>query len=96
MEDIDVPFDFAISEPYITKGLSLGGNGHKEVNDWSEDKQQFKDILQAIANSGLKDSLEWLHIIECEMTTEEAQTYLNEAGLNHIEATDTHEKYIEK
>ena len=70
--------------------MSLLGTGRKYLNDWAKDKQQFKDILLAISQCGLKDSLTEINIDDCQITAQEGQTFVDELGMNNISVTDKH------
>lgn len=82
-------FDFCRSAAYTTKTLSFQNCGQEGLSNWKKYPHRLTNILKAIKNSGLKDSLKELWIDwHCGLTIQEAQEMVNQHGLRHIKVKD--------
>ena len=85
--------DFSISNKYKIKFLSFAFCGdirYKErKTDWKSTPSCFKNIVEAISKSGLRDSLEQVDII-CNETLKkvEVQAMFNEFKMHHISVVE--------
>ncbi|CAI2359531.1 unnamed protein product [Moneuplotes crassus] len=70
--------------------LGLQYCGHVSRNDWKSTPSKLKDILQAISESGLKDSVQILEVGHCGLSREEVKGVLEEVGLEVGEVADTY------
>ena len=58
--------------------------GLKENSNWKEYPQRFNNLMKAISQSGIKESLEALDIGFCEVSEEDARSVLNSLGMMNI------------
>ena len=81
--------DFSVSDKCKIKFLSFYTCGSTVINnrktDWISTPSCFKNIVEAISKSGLKNSLDevdisWNHTLK----KDEVQTMFNELGMSHI------------
>ena len=84
-----IPLDFGSALKYNTKILSLQWWGDKlsswRKTDWISDPSCFDNIIDAIANSGLRDSLIKICInFNHSLSIEEVQRKFNEREMSHI------------
>ena len=82
-------FDFGVSDKYKIKFLSFTWCGHTDFKerktDWKTTPSCFKNIVEAISKSGLKDSLEKVDICSNQtLKKDEVQAMFNELGMPHI------------
>ena len=81
--------DFGVFSKYKIKFLSFTNCGHTvhkdRKSDWKSTPSCFKNIVEAISKSGLKDSLEEVDIW-CSYTLkkDKVQAMFNELGMSHI------------
>ncbi|CAI2359320.1 unnamed protein product [Moneuplotes crassus] len=61
--------------------LSFERSGRSARSDWKGTPSKCKNILQAISESGLKDSLHTLNVGDCGLSTDEVKAFLPEFGL---------------
>ena len=78
--------DFGVSSKYKIKFLSFykcGNTDYKErKSDWMSTPSSFKNIVEAISKSGLKDSLEQVDIYYNQtLKKDEVQVMFNELGM---------------
>ena len=83
--------DFGSALKYNTKTLSFQYWGNTDENhnktDWKSDPDCFDNIIEAISNSGLRDSLQTISIYANQtLSVEKTQQSLNEKGMSHIKA----------
>ena len=81
--------NFGVSAKFKIKFLSFtwcGHTGYKERNsDWIATPSCFKNIVEAISKSGLKDSLQQVDIMyNYTLKKHEVQSMFNELGMPHI------------
>ena len=81
--------DFSVSTKYKIKFLSFalcGSTSSKErKSDWLSTPSCFKNIVEAISKSGLKDSLQQVDIVWNQtLKKDEVQTMFNELKMSHI------------
>ena len=81
--------DFSGSTKYKIKFLSFtwcGGAFYQErKSDWKSTPSSFKNIVEAISKSGLKDSLQQIDIYANDtLEKDEVQAMFNELGMPHI------------
>ena len=81
--------DFSISGKYKIKFLSFTWCGSTDSSyrksDWKSNPSCFKNIVEAISESGLKDSLQEVDIIYNQtLDKDEVQAMFNELGMPHI------------
>ena len=92
--------DFGVSSKYKIKFLSFqwcGYTGDKyRKSDWITTPSCFKNIVEAISKSGLKDSLDEVDIY-CNNTLkkDEVQAMFNELGISHISVVDKYTRPME-
>ena len=85
--------DFSGSAKYKIKFLSFASCGNTDYkerkSDWMSTPSSFKNIVEAISKSGLKDSLEQVDIYRNQtLKKDEVQTMFNELGMSHISVID--------
>ena len=85
--------DFSVSDKYKIKFLSFTWCGHADYkerkSDWITTPTCFKNIVEAISKSGLKDSLEQVDIYGNQtLKKDEVQAMFNELGMSHISVVD--------
>ena len=85
--------DFGVSAKYRIKFLSFATCGSKysinRKSDWVSTPSCFKNIVEAIYKSWLKDSLEEVDIWNnYTLDKDEVQTMFNELGMSHISVVD--------
>ncbi|CAI2360004.1 unnamed protein product [Moneuplotes crassus] len=82
-----LPLDFSNESTYRTEYLSLQWCGsqkwHTNMN-WMKKPKYFENILTAIKNSTLKDSLQILNAAFCNIKIQEAKKLLDKHGLTSI------------
>uniref|UniRef100_A0A7S3KVP6 Uncharacterized protein n=1 Tax=Euplotes crassus TaxID=5936 RepID=A0A7S3KVP6_EUPCR len=61
--------------------LSFQQSGYSSRSDWKSTPSKCKHILQAISESGLKDSLHTLNVNTCGLSVGEVKAFLSEVGL---------------
>ena len=81
--------DFSTSAKFKIKFLSFAGCGNTfspyRKTDWMSTPSCFKNIVEAISKSGLKDSLEQVDIAGNKtLNKDEVQTMFNELGMSRI------------
>ena len=81
--------DFSVSDKYKIKFLSFYNCGNTDYkarkSDWKTTPSSFKNIVEAISKSGLKDSLEQVDIAWNQtLKRDEVQAMFNELGMSHI------------
>ena len=81
--------DFGVYEKYKIKFLSFRSCGYTSTSyrksDWMSTPSCFKNIVEAISKSGLKDSLEEVDIIYNQtLKKDEVQVMFNELEMSHI------------
>ena len=81
--------DFGVYDKCKIKFLSFAGCGHtrykERKTDWKSTPSCFKNIVEAISKSGLKDSLEQVDIYYNQtLNKHEVQSMFNELGMSHI------------
>ena len=85
--------DFSVSSKCKIKFLSFATCGDTDYkdrkSDWKSTPSCFKNIVEAISKSGLKDSLEEIDIY-CNQTLkkDEVQIMFNELGMSHISVVE--------
>ena len=84
---------FSVSAKYKIKFLgftSCGSTSYKDrKSDWKSTPSCFKNIVEAISKSGLKDSLEHVDIAYNEtLKKDEVQAMFNELGMSHISVVE--------
>ena len=87
--------DFSGSNKYKTKFLSFTWWGHTDSSyrksDWKLTPSCFKNIVEAISKSGLKDSLEQIDIDwNKTLKKDKVQAMFNELGMSHISVIQKH------
>ena len=87
--------DFSGSAKYKTKFLGFaycGSTYFKDrKSDWKSTPSCFKNIVEAISKSGLKDSLEEVDIVYNEtLKKDEVQAMFNELEMSHISVVQKH------
>ena len=85
--------DFSVSAKYKIKFLGFaecGGTYFKErKTDWITTPSCFKNIVEAISKSGLKESLQEVDIYQNQtLKKDEVQAMFNELGMSHISVVD--------
>ena len=81
--------DFGVSDKCKIKFLSFAYCGYTgseyRKSDWISTPSSFKNIVEAISKSGLKDSLQEVDIYyNHTLKKDEVQTMFNELGMSHI------------
>ena len=81
--------DFGVSDKYKIKFLSFAYCGNINYSyrksDWKSTPSCFKNIVEAISKSGLKDSLEQVDIwSNTTLNKDEVQAMFNELGMSHV------------
>ena len=81
--------DFSASSKYKIKFLSFYNCGNTDYkarkSDWKTTPSSFKNIVEAISKSGLKDSLEQIDIYgNNTLKKDGVQAMFNELGMSHI------------
>ena len=84
--------DFSVSNKYITKFLSFAFcgyiNSHRK-SDWITTSSCFKNIVEAISKSGLRDSLQQVDIeYNQTLKNDEVQAMFNELKMSHISVVE--------
>ena len=87
--------DFGVSIKYKIKYLSFTECGHisyiARKSDWKTTPSFFKNIVEAISKSGLKDSLQEVDIYENHtLEKDEVQAMFNELKMPHISVVKNH------
>ena len=87
--------DFGVSAKCKIKFLSFatcGSTIYKDrKSDWMSTPSCFKNIVEAISKSGLKDSLQQVDIIyNNTLKKDKVQTMFNELGMSHISVVEIH------
>ena len=90
--------DFSVSVKYKLKYLSFAhcGDTHyaERETDWKTNPSSFRNIVEAIAKSRLKDSLQYVDISDNQtLDKDEVQAMFNELKMPHISVVD---KYIDQ
>ena len=85
--------DFSLSAKYKTKFLSFawcGNTSYEErKSDWITTPSCFKNIVEAIFKSGLRDSLQQIDIkYNKTLKKSEIQAMFNELGMSHISVVE--------
>ena len=85
--------DFSISAKFKIKFLSFASSGYTDSlhrkSDWKSTPSCFKNIVEAISKSGLKDSLEQVDIFWNQtLKKDEVQAMFNELGMSHISVVE--------
>ena len=85
--------DFGVSDKYKIKFLSFytcGNTGYPvRKSDWMTTPSCFKNIVEAISKSGLRDSLEQVDIAWNQtLKKDEVQAMFNELGMSHISVVE--------
>ena len=85
--------DFGVSAKYKIKFLSFAFCGSTDYSerksDWKLIPSSFKNIVEAISKSGLKDSLEEIDIDENQtLNKDEVQAMFNELKMSHISVVE--------
>ena len=85
--------DFSVSDKYKIKFLSFascGNTSYKErKTDWISTPSCFKNIVEAISKSGLKDSLQQVDILKNDtLNKDEVQIMFSELEMFHISVVD--------
>ena len=85
--------DFSVSAKYKIKFLSFtlcGSTGSSSrKSDWISTPSFFKNIVEAISKSGLKDSLQQFDITWNDtLNKDEVQAMFNELGMSHISVVE--------
>ena len=86
--------DFSVSDKYKIKFLSFtncwNGSTYRKT-DWKTTPSCFKNIVEAISKSGLKDSLEQVDIASNDtLKRDEVQAMFNELEMPHISVIQMH------
>ena len=81
--------DFGSALKYKTKALSFQSWGNTSNSNrkayWKSSPACFDNIIEAIANCGLRDSLQTISIYENQsLSVEKVQQKLNEKGMSHV------------
>ena len=79
--------DFTIIDKYNTKFLSFdswAGDGSNRESDFKSSPALFENIVEAIAKSGLKDSLQTLDINSCGLDKAAVQGLFNKHGMGAV------------
>ena len=81
--------DFSVSSKYKIKFLSFYNCGNTDYkdrkSDWIKTPSCFKNIVEAISKSGLRDSLEQVDIYgNTTLNKDEVQVMFNELGMSYI------------
>ena len=84
-----IPLDeqphFGSMEGSILERLVFHWCGHSNLSNWKTYPMRFENLIAGIAQSeGLKKSINRLHISDCEITRDYAQTILNKYSLNSV------------
>ena len=92
--------DFGLSGKYKIKFLSFTWCGYTDYiarkSDWKTSPSSFKNIVEAISKSGLRDSLEEVDIeYNQTLKKDEVQTMFNELGMSHISVVQMHSNPME-
>ena len=85
--------DFNVSAKFKIKFLSFAGCGNTfspyRKTDWKSTPSCFKNIVEAISKSGLKDSLQQFDIAWNQtLKKDEVQAMFNELGMPHISVVE--------
>ena len=78
--------DFSIHHSFNTKYICFDycGDEDDRKTDWISDPNLFENIIKAISNWGLKDSLETIDINRCNLEISDVEEMLKKYGLNNI------------
>ena len=85
--------DFGVSDKYRIKLLSFTNCGHTSSSyrksDWKSTPSCFKNIVEAISKSGLRDSLEHVDIAYNQtLKKDEVQAMFNKLEMSHISVVE--------
>ena len=85
--------DFGVSDKYKIKFLSFACCGHTAYKErksgWKSTPSFFKNIVEAISKSGLRDSLQEVDIGGNQtLKKDEVQAMFNELGMSHISVVE--------
>ena len=85
--------DFGVSKKYKIKFLSFARCGNKSLkyrkSDWKTTPSCFKNIVEAISKSGLKDSLQQVDIYSNDtLKKDEVKAMFNELEMSHISVVE--------
>ena len=85
--DLDL-LDFSTENKYKIKCISLQWSGHPLYGNWNGQTEQLEYIVAAIANSGLKNSLDCLAVHDCTLTIEQVRNVVDQyQDLENLEVT---------
>ena len=79
--------DFNLFYDYRTTQILFTKSGSTHYGDWQANLQDFKNILSAISNCGLKNSIKDIGIQHCNVGEETARSLFEEYGLTGIKVT---------
>jgi hypothetical protein len=74
---------------YATHYIGFQFTGHNGYSTWETIPNRFENIVKGIKSCSLKESLEFINVLSCGITKEQAQQILNNNGLSYIEAVET-------
>ena len=83
---------FDTGSEYQIKLLSFSKWGMLEETQWRKDSSYFENIIVAIKNSGLKDSLKTIDIEEWCLKRKEVRNVLDKHGLENIKVANKSSK----
>ena len=82
--------DFAIADRYNTEFLSFLNWGYSNrTSDFKSNQASFENIVEAMAKSGLKDSLQTLDIKGCGLGKTAVQGLLSKHGMGAVSVVET-------
>mmetsp|Transcript_37997 Transcript_37997/g.43638 ORF Transcript_37997/g.43638 Transcript_37997/m.43638 type:complete len:182 (-) Transcript_37997:21-566(-) len=84
--------DFNIESEYKTKSLSFICSGKSgKTSDWLKDKQVFENIVKAICQCSLKDSLQEINVYDCSLDLAVVKDMFQKHGMQNIDVNDKYE-----
>lgn len=82
--DTDYPLNFTGSTEYSIEYIGLAYTGREKFSNWGEKPQRLENIIQAIANCGLANSVQVISMHEFGLTEQQVKDMLVKYDLSHI------------
>ena len=85
---MDITFNLRVKS-HIQR-LSFNYSGDFIYSNWKIHPERFRNIMRAISESPIQDSLQELRIRGCEITLEECKNLLRSLGMANLTIIDTY------
>ena len=85
ISDTEIKLDDNVE--YNIKELNFGGTGHEDRSGWTYNKKRLENIVKAICNSKLKNSLNKIDVYNCEYDANKVRKMFKSQSVKSIEIT---------